>query len=271
MVAVFDLGSNSFISLVIDGKREIFEDVAVVSTISYVVNRRFKDCSNLKKTFSEMLKSVHRFTRNVHVFGTAVFRNTENGDWCFEKIKEDLPGKVLTPEEEARYSYLSVRMDDEINLKNPLVFDLGGGSLEVVNEREWVSLPLGTRRIGEMSERNFRKKVDFVKENLPDFQGTPVGIGGTFVTIASYMFGKWELSSVHGSVISSELVEKLFDLVKKMTPEEIDSLPFVPHGRGKTLKSGLVITLAIIEKFGDLTVSRRGYRYAIAWKLEGAS
>ncbi len=270
MVAVFDLGSNSFISLVIDGKKEVFEDVVVTSAFSYVVNGRFEDCSKLEEAFSSMLRNVERFTRNIHVFGTAVFRDAENGGWCFRKIKGELPGKVLTPGEEARYSYLSVRMDHEIDLKDPLVFDLGGGSLEVVSEEKWASLPLGTKRIGKVDEENFREKVDFVKENLPDIGGTPAGIGGTFVTIASYRFGKWDLSSVHGSVVDSDLVKGLFGLVKNMTSEEIDSLPFVPRGRGKTLKSGLAITLAIVEKFGNLTVSRRGHRYALAWELEGA-
>ena len=269
MVGVFDLGSNSFISLIVDGKREIFEEVVVASTVSYVENGKFRDCSKLREIFSEMLKGVLRFTRNIHVFGTAVFRDVENGEWCFEEIRDGYPGKILTPEEEAKYSYLSAKMDEEIRVESPLVFDLGGGSLEVVNDKEWISLPLGTRKIGEVNGENFREKVDYVKKNLPDFQGSPVGIGGTFVTIASSKFGKWDLSSVHGSVINMVIVENLFNLIKDMSSEEIDSLPFVPEGRGKTLKSGLAIAAAIVEKFGDMVVSRRGYRYAIAWKLEG--
>ena len=270
MVGVFDLGSNSFISLVVDKKKEIFEDVVVASTISYVDDGKFWDCSTLKDIFSGMLENVLRFTRNVYVFGTAVFRDAKNGSWCFEEIKGEYPGKILTPEEEARYSYLSVAMDDDIRVDKPLVFDLGGGSLEVVSEDNWMSLPLGTRKIGEVDEWNFREKVEFVRKNLPDFKGSPVGIGGTFVTIASSRFGKWDLSSVHGSVIDVNLVQRLFEHVKSMSSGEIDSLSFVPTGRGKTLKSGLVIASAIVEKFGNLTVSRRGYRYAIAWNLESS-
>lgn len=270
MVGIFDLGSNSFISLVVDGKVEIFEEVVVASTISYVKDGKFKDCIDLKDIFTDMLKKVLRFTRNIHVFGTAVFREVENGSWCFEKIKDGYPGRILTPEEEARYSYLSVKRDSELNVENPLVFDLGGGSLEIVNDRDWVSLPLGTRKIGEVDERNFREKINFVRKNLPSFSGSPVGIGGTFVTIASYRFGKWDLSSVHGSVIDMSLIRNLFNLVKDMPYEKIDSLPFVPKGRGRTLKSGIAIAAAIVEKFGDLVVSRRGYRYALAWELEAS-
>ncbi len=270
MVGVFDLGSNSFISLVVNGREELHEEVVVTQAVSHVKNGKFTDCSALKKTFDSMLEKVYSFTQNVHVFGTAVFRETENGKWCFEEIKGGLPGRILSGEEEARYSYLSVLWDEEIGVEDPLVFDLGGGSLEVVGAERVVSLPLGTRKVGRVSRENLRDVVDFVKSRLPRFFGKPVGIGGTFVTIAAFKVGEWNLRAVHGAVLKKRDVQDLIDLIIDKTPEEIDSLPFVPEGRGRTLKEGCAIALAIIEEFGPLVVSRRGYRYALAWELEGA-
>ena len=269
MVGIFDLGSNSFISLVLDGKKELHEEVRVTSAASYLRDGKFESCENLKSEFDDMLKGVLKLTRNVHVFGTAVFREAENGKGCFEYIKGNFPGKILSADEEARYSYLSVVWDDEIDVSSPLVFDLGGGSLEVVGSDGFLSLPLGTKKIGKVSEENFRKVVEYVKKRLPDWNGDPVGIGGTFVTIAAFKLGEWDLRKVHGVSIDREDIEELFEMIKEKEPDEIDSLPFVPKERGKTLKEGCAIAMAIVEKFGKIVVSRRGYRYALAWEIDG--
>ena len=269
MVGVFDLGSNSFISLVVDGKEELHEEVRVTSAASYLRDGKFESCENLKSEFDDMLKEVLKLTRNVHVFGTAVFREAENGKECFEHIKGNFPGKILSPDEEARYSYLSVVWDEEIDVSDPLVFDLGGGSLEIVDSERFLSLPLGTKKVGKVSVDNFREVVEYVEEKLPDWKGNPVGIGGTFVTIAAFKVGEWDLRKVHGVSIDGEDIEKLFEMIKEKEPDEIDSLPFVPKGRGKTLKEGCAIAMAIVEKFGRMVVSRRGYRYALAWEIDG--
>jgi exopolyphosphatase/guanosine-5'-triphosphate,3'-diphosphate pyrophosphatase len=268
MVGVFDLGSNSFISLVVDGRKEIYEELRVTSAFSYVQNGEFQDCEPLKKAFEEMLNAVKKFTDRIFVFGTEVFRKVINGRECFDKIRGNIPGKILSGEEEARYSYLSVLWDEELEVKDPLVIDLGGGSLEMMNSERFFSLPLGTRRVEKVSSENFMKVFEDVMKNLPDVSGDPVGIGGTFVTIGAYKVGKWDLKKVHGITIKDRDILNLFDLVKDMTPEQIDSLPFVTEGRGKTLKEGCAIALATVRKYGDLKISRRGYRYAIAWELE---
>ncbi len=268
MVGIFDLGSNSFIALVVDGKDEIHEEVKVTSAFSYMKGNKFFSCETLRRDFLKMKSNAMKFTTNLYAFGTAVFREARNGEWCFNRIKGSTQGRILSAKEEARYSYLSVLWDDDIKIADPLVFDLGGGSLEIIREDKWISLPFGTKKVMNVTKDNFRKLVDEIEKKLPDFSGKPVGIGGTFVTIASYRHKRWDLKRVHGSLIDLSLVNEIFSLIIDMTPDEVDSLPFVPKGRGKTLKSGLVVVTSILEKFGPVLISRRGYRYAIAWEID---
>ena len=108
MVGVFDLGSNSFISLVLDGRKEIMEDIQVTAVAFHVEDGYIQSCDKFKLKFEKMKEEVLKYTDNIHVFGTAIFREAKNGKECFEYIKGKHYGKILSGEEEARYSYLSV-------------------------------------------------------------------------------------------------------------------------------------------------------------------
>ncbi len=270
MVGIFDLGSNSFISLVIDGREDIFEEVRVTKMAFSVREGKIDDCGIYRKIFLDMEKKLRKYTDNIYVFGTAVFREATNGDQCFQFIKGELPGRILDSSEEAIYSYRSVLWDEEISVKDPLVFDLGGGSLEVIeSEGRFLSFPFGTGKVLQMmKESGFEATLTFLRKSFPSFSGTPVGIGGTFVTVAAFKEGKWDLRALHGSVIDLNLVESLIDEISFLSPQEIENLPFVPEGRGSTLLPGALITLAIVQKYGDLIVSRKGHRYALGWEIE---
>ncbi len=270
VVGIFDLGSNSFIALVLDGKEDVFEDVRVVKTAFYLKDGILKDCERFKEVFDSMKERVRAYTENIHVFGTAIFREARNGRECFELIKGGLPGRVLSGKEEALYSYLSVLWDEELKVKDPIVLDLGGGSLEVIRgEKDYLSLPFGTRKVLDLIEGNtVDEVVEGIVEALPGWKGKAVGIGGTFVTLASSILGRWSIKEVHGKVLTREIIEKLIFQYSRMSTDEIESLPYVPRGRGATLFPGSVVTLALSIKYGEIVVSRRGYRYGLGWEIE---
>ncbi len=272
MVGVIDLGSNSFISLVVDGKEDVLEEVRVTKLSSRFREGVLEGCGDFRKIFLEMLEPVLKLTRNVKAFGTAVFREAHNGMECLEEIASGVPHEILSEESEARYSFLSVVEDEELEVEDPVVFDLGGGSLEIVTSEGSTSLPLGTWKIIERYDLSRPSDViRDIADGLKVEPGRPVGIGGTFVTIASFKIGRWDLKRVHGLRIDKGDVERLLDLITDLDPGEIENLEFVPKGRGETLLAGSLVTLAIIEATGEsLVVSRRGYRYGVAWEMEGS-
>ncbi len=273
MFGVMDLGSNSFISLVVDGKEDVFEELKVTKLGSRLREGRLEGCRDFKPVFEDMLSRVLGYTPNFRVFGTAVFRRAINGAECLKEIVGETPHEILSEEAEARYSFLSVVRDDSLKIEDPVVFDLGGGSLEIVSHEHHVSLPFGTWVIRE--RLNLLSPVEIVEElveELEVYRGTPVGVGGTFVTIASFKLGKWNLKEIHGMKIELDDVMRLIDLIERMEPEEVGNLPFVPKGRGDTLLAGSLVTWAIMRRTNKpIVVSRRGYRYGIAWEMDGSS
>ncbi len=269
MVGIFDLGSNSFIALVLDGKKDIYERVEVTGMAFDVEDGVIRNCGKYREKFLKMLGEVEKCTGNIHVFGTAVFRYTKNGQECFNLIKGELPGRVLTSEEEAKYSYLSVVWDDELRVEKPVVYDLGGGSLEIISKETFKSTPYGTKYVKELLNKWDTETVkEFIKQQLPGILSEAVGIGGTFVTIAAFLLKEWNLKKVHGFVLKYSDVLRIYEKLSHMEEHEIGRYPFIPPGRERTLKPGTVITLAILEKHGKLIISRKGYRYALGWEIE---
>lgn len=269
MVGVFDLGSNSFISIVLDGKKEIMENIRVTAVAFNVKDGYIQNCDKFKKEFEEMKKRVQKYTNNIHVFGTAVFREAKNGIACFDHIKGDCKGKILSGEEEARYSYLSVLWDEELGLENPVVYDLGGGSLEIIDGSSAVSLPLGTKKVKDMLEKkNVYEVVEYIKKSLKVPHGTAAGIGGTFAVIVASIIKKWDLKKIHGYKLTINDLNSVMEKLFPMPENEISALPYIPQGREKTIKPGMVVVKALLELCGEIVVSRRGYRYAIGWELE---
>lgn len=269
MVGIFDLGSNSFISLVLDGKKEIMEEIKVTAVAFHVKDGYIQGCDKFKKEFEKMKKKVRMYTDNIHVFGTAVFREAKNGKECFNYIKGSCEGKILSGEEEARYSYLSVLWDEELNLRNPVVYDLGGGSLEILNGSSAVSLPLGTKKVKDMlKEKKIDEVVDYIKRSLEKPYSQAVGIGGTFTTVAAAIIKEWNLSKIHGYKLTLDDLNHTIEMLFPMSEEEISNLSYIPRGREKTIKPGIIVIKAILELCGEIVVSRRGYRYAIGWELE---
>ena len=268
MTGVIDLGSNSFIGVVVDGKRDVFEDMVVVGLGSRIRGDFIEGCEEARVFFESLLEKMRNFTEDIRAFGTHVFRNAVNGGDCFKEITRGVDGRILSPWEEGRYSYLSVVWDEEINVSSPVVLDLGGGSLEIVTKDAISSLPYGTWNVKRaLSGDPFEMAEKLSGEiDIPD--GKIVGIGGTFVTIGAYKIGEWNLEKIHGEVITKEDVENLMKLIKDMDETEIDSLDFVPKGRGKTLLPGTIVALAILKKKNEMIVSKRGYRYGIAWEIE---
>nr|CAI44402.1 putative guanosine pentaphosphate phosphohydrolase [Thermotoga sp. KOL6] len=266
MIAILDMGSNSFILLVLSENGEVkLEEVYEVGIASNEkgilekAKRVFKECENKAKKMGAQL----------FAFGTAFFR--KNPDVFFEITQGK--GKILSESEEAFYSYISVAKD--FKKENILVADLGGGSLELSWNDGYVSLELGTHVLNHTFSLTlpYKKPIDdivrYVVKTLPELRKLELfGVGGSFVALAALKVGEWNLRKLHGSVLNAKEVSKIVDRIKDMSFEEVKNLNILPKGREKTILAGGIITLALLKKYSDkMTVSTKGYRYGIAWYL----
>lgn len=263
MIALLDMGSNSFILLIVSEEgKVILEEVHEVGIASGNLQRA-------KEVFRECVRKSEDLGADLHIFGTAFFR--KNPDIFYEITGGR--GKILSEEEEARYSYISVVRD--FGKEDILVADLGGGSLELAWKDGYTSLELGTHVLNRIFSLTlpFRKSVDdvveYVVEKLPDLDKSELfGVGGSFVALVALMKGKWDLKALHGSTLEIERVQKIVDQIRKMNFEDIRKLKILPEGREKTILAGGIVTIALLKKYSPkMTVSTKGYRYGIVWEI----
>ena len=150
--------------------------------------------------------------------------------------------------------------------------------MELAWKDGYTSLELGTHVLNRIFSLTlpYRKPVDdvveFVMNKLPNVKGLRLfGVGGSFVALAALMERKWDLKLLHGKVLKLSNVLTTLERIKSMSFEDLKRQKTLPEGREKTVLAGGIITVALLKKYApEMTVSTKGYRYAIAWEiLEG--
>lgn len=268
LTAVIDMGSNSFI-LLIGGKDNVIEEMVCEVGLKGISSRS-KAAELGRKILQNMVQRARDVDeRDVHVFGTALFR--EDPD-LFYYITADLNvnSTILTQEEEAMYSYLSV--DDSLSCSKMTVVDLGGGSLEVVTSKGFKGFQLGTHVLNSLFNlslpdvRDFDRAVVHIKEILKGSirkDSFLVGIGGSFVAIAAFFLKKWDLRAIDGFSLRKSHVDTVISTLREMPYEELRSLKFLPKGRERTLAAGCAVARVLTDLCGEIEISSKGYRYAV--------
>jgi len=268
MTAVLDLGSNSFIILVYDKGKVLVEKVYEVGLKT--VKEQQEAFARASCVLEEIIKELNTKVP-IYAFGTAVFREKPD---LFQKLAKTfgLKGFILSEEEEAFFTYMCVDENFESDLT---VFDLGGGSLEIVKKNWFVSLPLGTHVLNSLFDlslpgaSDFEKALGFVSERLPDFHN-PVGIGGSFVSLAALKVGKWDLGMLDGVVLSVEDIERAREFLRSKTYEQIKQLKIIPAGRERTIVAGSVVATAVARR-EEIKVSTKGFRHTLAKMIENGA
>lgn len=157
-LAAVDLGSNSFHMIVTrhtDGKIQIVDRLREMVrlragldddlNLSDEAQKRALECL---QRFAQRLKHIPR--RNVRVVGTNTLRTAKNSARFLTAAQEILghPIQIISGIEEARLIYLGVAYNLAENGQRRLVFDIGGGSTEIIIGENFQpilmeSLPLG--------------------------------------------------------------------------------------------------------------------------------
>lgn len=174
-----------------------------------------------------------------------------------------------------------------------LVLDIGGGSTELILGKSGTvpkpierglspialsySKDIGSVRLAEMFIKNdppleneLQKTADYIKQAYdepvseikriaPTLQ--MIGTAGTTTTLAALNLGLEDYTSekVHGSTLSLESIEKLFNKLKKMTVTERKEINVIQPGRADVIVTGSLILLTLMKmlKAHELIVSEQ--------------
>jgi exopolyphosphatase/guanosine-5'-triphosphate,3'-diphosphate pyrophosphatase len=303
-VGAIDIGSNSIRLLVAEVGGEPGEATHVRSIArAGVACRLGRGLGETRRIDPEMIQSAARLTAEyverarslgaVHVLvgATAALRSAENGSQAAEQIgrQSGLPVRVLSGEEEARLVYQSVigGLGAVAGRCSCVVFDLGGGSTEVVSglgfqAGRWVSLPFGAVNLTERYVRSnpaSSNEIGEIKEAVSSLimhecaalpREAPVfaGVGGT-VTILALLdrdLTTYEPSLIEGWVILPERLDGLVERIAGMSHDQRRRLPAMGEGRADIVVAGCIAVRALAERFSStgLVCSTQGLRYGLA-------
>jgi exopolyphosphatase/guanosine-5'-triphosphate,3'-diphosphate pyrophosphatase len=242
---------------------------------------------------------VHEFARRavglgaIHIVAgaTAALRSASNGPEIAAAIGEraGMPIRILTGDEEARLVYRAVVLGlGSIAMGHPcIVFDLGGGSTEVVSgfgdrPGRWTSLPFGAVSLTErflQSDSAMADQADSLSQTvrseimhycayMPDRAPLLAGVGGTVTVLASMDLGltSFDPARIEGWSVLGPRLDALIDRIVGATREERAGWPVMGEGRADIVAAGALVVRLLAERFPSqgLVCSTQGLRYGLA-------
>ncbi len=301
-VGILDIGSNSVLLLVaerdIEGWR-VLTDQARITRLGegFGAARRLRP-----EAIQRTLQAVDEYLAVCRAQGverlvaaaTAVVREASNPDAILQPLRERLPAnaviRVLSEQEEASLSYLSVARDESLGVGagQLAVVDIGGGSVEVAlgqgaRMEAWYSFPVGAGRVREQympsdppHPREVLAATRALDEAFEPLRARPqpervVAIGGTGVNLAMLALGLtvFDPAQAHGVWFGDETPAALLERLLRLTDAERRALPGIEPDRAPLLHVGALILERVLFalRCEEAQISTRGLRYGILWKL----
>jgi exopolyphosphatase/guanosine-5'-triphosphate,3'-diphosphate pyrophosphatase len=232
--------------------------------------------------------------KHVILFATSAVREAENRKIFLKNVEEQtgFKFKILSPEQEAFYSYLGAL--NSLCIPNCLFFDLGGGSLELVYAEDYkikkiFSLPLGSLKLtqkffGNTIENNsikdsvknsYLELQNYLLNSLPNRKDLGinidtiklVGVGGTLRALARYdqLIKEYPLKKLQNYNLKYTSLSIIKDHLLNMSTKEISTIDVIGSNRAETITTGLYTIYLLMSKlnFQNLIVSANGIREGI--------
>jgi exopolyphosphatase/guanosine-5'-triphosphate,3'-diphosphate pyrophosphatase len=232
---------------------------------------------------------------------TEACRRAANGREFVDRVYREtgIALDIISPEEEARLAMLGCHRLLQPGDGPALIFDIGGGSTELVlidtdgtmpRIRSWWSAPWGVVSLTESEARDFadpeergaayvrmreRVRHSFRRfaEQLPaDRENLRLmGTSGTVTTLASVHLAlpSYDRKAVDGLIVPAESMRTISQMLSRMSAEERSGLPCVGGERADLVVAGCAILEAILDIWPaeTLGVADRGIREGILRSL----
>lgn len=232
---------------------------------------------------------------------TEACRRATNGAEFADRVRHEtgIALEIIEPAEEARLAVLGCHKLLEPGDGPALIFDIGGGSTELVlidqvsgtpQIRAWWSAPWGVvsltesegkealegpdrllayKRMRERARRAFANFTTMLPENPRDIR--LLGTSGTVTTLASVHLAlpSYDRRAVDGLHVPIEAMQKISGMIAGMDYDERSSLPCIGSERADLVVAGCAILEAIIEIWParNLGIADRGIREGILRSL----
>lgn len=276
-IAIIDIGSNSarlvILHLLKNGAYRMVFSQKETLRLSQKVDK-YNTMSEVG--FDETIKCMRSFAYMCQVYevdttiavATAAIRNSNNGQALCDKI-EKLCGiklQIITGATEAQMSYLGVV--NTMNIDNAVVFDLGGGSTEVILVKDRkvvksVSLPVGAVNATEIfgtknkftleSYNNLSSHIrGLIKENpwIAKTKGLPlIGVGGTARAIGKIIqrSKNYSWTKIHGFAVSKSVLDEFWASIRETDFAGRTNISGLSKDRNDLILAGTMIVTILAE------------------------
>jgi exopolyphosphatase/guanosine-5'-triphosphate,3'-diphosphate pyrophosphatase len=248
-----------------------------------------------------------RLARSV---ATEACRRAENGAEFIERVKEEtgIVLDIITAQEEARLAVLGCHILLEAGQGPAVIFDIGGGSTELVllepGEKipriiDWQSVPWGVVSLTDTVGRDeaaaagdkparrtrYAEMRRLVSESFAPFAARVseasrrdtirlLGTSGTVTTLASLHLElpHYDRKAVDGLIVPSAAMRDISTRLSGMSPSERAQLPCIGEDRSDLVVAGCAILESILDLWPAerLGVADRGIREGILRSLMAA-
>ena len=218
---------------------------------------------------------------------TAAVREARNGGSFLEAARKasGIVPRVIPPEEEGRLIYLGVKSALQLDERNALIVDIGGGSVQlVVANRDHLvetrSTPLGALRLAECllhSEPPTRRDLLRLRRHVRRVAAEPLasvealgpvrvyGSSGSIHALAelAHVQGTGRsLAHLNGHVLTRAALKRVLRQIQQLDLPAREKLPGLDPRRAEIIVPGAVVLLHVLETLDadEITISDFGVR-----------
>ncbi|HVH46095.1 MAG TPA: Ppx/GppA phosphatase family protein [Labilithrix sp.] len=307
-VAAIDIGTNTVLLLVAErdpsGQLVAVEEHAKITRLGEGVDKtRTLAPAAIERTnaaIDSYAETVRRLgVTRVDVVGTSAMRDAGGGDAVRDHVRSKLgvDARTISGDEEARLTFSGALSGIPAEGQRAFrVFDIGGGSTEVVHGFHGSgispggdpvlfaqSYDVGSVRLTERhveSDPPTDAEMKAVRDSaraafasVPAFASDlpPVGIAGTMTTLAavSLQMATYDGARVHGMTMPASEIERVVAELARVPLAKRSALPGLEPKRADVIIAGGLVALSYLEHVGasEVMISDRGVRWGLAEAL----
>ena len=294
-VATIDIGTNTVLLLVAEGgggvpMRAVAER-ATITRLGQGVDRTRELAPDAVKRTTDCLAEYADVVREtgatrVAVVGTSAMRDARGGEVVKMAVHElfGVWARVIGGQEEARLTFRGALSGLAAQSGDAVVFDIGGGSTEVVVGRmQPFALSFsesfdGSVRLTERHGEDTAAIAASAREafaKLPAIApgAVPVGVAGTMTTLAAVELGlsPYDGARVHGHTMTRGALEEIVARLSALDVEARRTVAGMEPKRADVIVAGGHIALSLLAHWGAdaVRVSDRGVRWGLAEEIAG--
>lgn len=297
IAAAIDIGTNTTLALLAetsaDGLKPL-QDQLTVNRLGDALQNGPQLSREIIALNVDLLAELQRDFRRAGaeafaVCGTSALRRAENRRDFIAAVHgvTGLQVEIIAGRDEAALTYMGAVSGREIYPgERVCVMDIGGGSTEIVEGRGYVpgqgySMDVGATTLTNEFLRGDPPDTEEIAALRADLRGRLpqlvkpltsgnmpwVLVGGTAVTLAIIKadLKRYEPQRVGGALLTAEDVERQLAAFSNRSAAELQNLPGMPVGRGRSIRAGAIL---LSEMFSALqiqqgVVSERGLRHGL--------